>query len=376
MALLDNLKAIAFPLAILCNTIIGIGIFSLPYLMSQVGILVMLIYIICLGVIVTLINIMFAEIVLKTPDYKRMPGFARIYLGKWGEMAALVIMIAGIASALVAFIIIGGQFLQHLLGSIFGSNPDTYVFIYFLAGALCVFLGTEMVTKVSMVGLLLFLATLVTLSTKGIAYFRTENLPIYAPPPIDFLLPYGPIIFAMWGASSIPEVEEWLGRNKRKDLLKKVIALAALISLFVYIIFCVLILGITGANTTESAFVGLSEIFPSNLLRLCFFFGLITSFTSFIILGLTLRKILSYDLYINKHVASFITTFAPLTLYFFGIKSFLGVFSFVGGILLGLDGILIILMYQKIRPNLNYLTFPLIFLFLTAVFFEIVHFLK
>lgn len=359
------------PLAFFCNTIIGVGIFALPYLASQVGIAAMLAYFLALGFVVTVIHLMFADIALRTPDYKRLPGFARLYLGKPGEYAALACTIIGLLSALVAFIIIGGDFLRILLSPVLGGGPLVYGTVYFLAGALFLFFGTSFIVRFEVWGMLMFFAVLIALAVQGLPYFKAYNL-ITSNPAASFFLPYGAVLFAMWGASSIPEIEEILGRRGRKDLLKPVIVAASLISFLAYASFAALILGITGAATTESAFIGLQKVFSDGLITLCFLFGLITSFTSFVIIGLTLKKILAYDLHLNKYVSWAATSIVPFAIYAAGVKSFLSVFSFVGGILLGLDGIIILLMYRKIRPETK-LAYPLIFLFALAIFFEIIH---
>jgi amino acid permease len=370
MAFAKDLKTFLPPLAFFCNTIIGVGIFSLPWLASQVGVSVMLAYFLVLGSIVTIIHLMFADIALQTPDYKRLPGFARMYLGKPGEYAALGCTIIGILSALVGFIIIGGDFLYTLLFPVFGGTPLVYGAIYFLLGALFLFFGTSFVVRFELWGMLLFFSVLVALAAQGMPYFHAANLFTFNRE-ASLFLPYGAVLFAMWGASSIPEIEEILGRKKRKDLLKPVIAASFAISFFAYASFTVLILGITGSATTESAFLGLQRIFSDGLVTLCFLFGLITSFTSFVIIGLTLKKILAYDLRLDKTVSWGVTAIIPFVVYLAGVKSFLAVFSFVGGILLGLDGIIVLLMYRKIHSGTR-VVYPLILLFALAIFFEIV----
>jgi len=64
----------------------------------------------------------------------------------------------------------------------------------------------------------------------------------------------------------------------------------------------------------------------------------------------------------------------PLALFLIGIKDFIGVISFVGGIMLGIDGILILLMYSKIRPERKSLLYPLALVFVLGIFYEIIYF--
>jgi len=51
--------------------------FSLPYIAAHAGLPVMMVYFLLLGIAVTIIHLKFADVALKTPDYKRLPGFAK-----------------------------------------------------------------------------------------------------------------------------------------------------------------------------------------------------------------------------------------------------------------------------------------------------------
>ena len=101
-----------YAIATLTGTIIGV---ALPYILSKVGFWVMLIYFFVLGTLVILVHSFFGEIALKTPDFKRLPGFAKFYLGNWAEKIAVVSAIFGFYGVLLAYLIIGGQFLTKLL---------------------------------------------------------------------------------------------------------------------------------------------------------------------------------------------------------------------------------------------------------------------
>jgi hypothetical protein len=207
-------------------------------------------------------------------------------------------------------------------------------------------------------------------------YFHWSNLAANIGGLGDLFLPYGAVLFALWASSSIPEIEEMLGRRERKDLLKPALIASSAIALITYILFIILIVGITGPATTESAFIGLIRVLGSDATGLFFLFGLITSFTSFIVVGLTLKKILTYDLHIEKNVAWGLTVIVPILLFLTGFKNFIDIFSIVGGILLGLDGVLILLMYQKIRPDRKRLTYPLLLIFIGGIIYELVYYLK
>lgn len=360
----------------LCNTTIGIGIFALPYVAMKTGIFVMLVYFAVLGAIVAAIHWMFAEISLKTPDYKRLPGFARIHLGSWGEITAYVSIVVGFTGSLVAFMAIGGQFLHNALAPIIGGSPDIYSIVYLAAGAVLVYFGINLVEKIEFWGLLMFFAILAALAIAGIPHFKAANLAGSAVNFGDLLLPYGPILFSLWASSSIPEVEEMLGRKRKKKLLKPIVLWASLIAAMVYVFFTLFILGVSGQATSQSALSSLGLLFGPELMSLVFFLGFLTTFTSFVIMGLTLKKILAYDLGIKPRVAWLATAATPLALYMMGMHNFIAIFSFVGGVMLGIDGILILLMYKKIKPGRAYITYPLLAVFTAGIVYQLVYLMR
>ena len=75
-------------LAILMGHIIGVGIFSLPFIASRVGIWTMLFYFLILGGITILFELLYGEVILRTREKHRLPGYAEKYLGGWAKKEA------------------------------------------------------------------------------------------------------------------------------------------------------------------------------------------------------------------------------------------------------------------------------------------------
>lgn len=374
---MSKLKTIIYPLCTMIGTIIGVGLFSLPYITLRVGFWVMLAYFLILGALVITIHLIFGELALKTPDFKRLPGFAKIYLGNWGKNIAYISTILGLFGAILAYLIVGGEFLTNLFSPIFGGSSILWTFVYFIAGVGLIFFGIKAICKIEFWGLVLFFIILLLLFLRGKYLINTDNLFIVSGGTkfSNLFLPYGPIFFSLWGVTLIPEIEEMLGENK--NLIKKIIPFAILIPALVYIFFIYLILGITGNQTTESALSGLKNFLGPGAMNVGLLFGLLTTFTSFLTLGLTLKKTFRYDLKMPKIASWALTCFLPFILFLVGIKNFIPVISFVGGVMLGIDGILILLMYQKIKTKKTwFLIAPLILIFALGIIYEIIYFVK
>ena len=300
-----------YALSVISGTVIGVGIFSLPYITLKSGIWVMAGYFAIFGGIVIMVSYLFGRVCLISPDFLRLSGLAGIYLGKKGKVIAGFSTIFGLSGAILAYLIVGGEFLKELLIPFWGGDTIFYTFLYFVAGAVLIYLGIKAISKIEFLGLLLFFLILGGIFFR--AYFQSainlDNVfPVFNPG--NLFLPYGAVLFSLWGAALIPEAEEMLGLNKKQ--LLKIIPFAILIPIAVYFVFIFLILGITGAQTTESALTGLKAFLGNGIVVLSLFFGLVTTFTSFLALGLTLKKVFMYDLGVGEKTAWAITCFPPL----------------------------------------------------------------
>ncbi len=314
--MIRDLKTYVLATSALCGTIIGVGLFSLPYLTAKIGFWMILAYFLTLGPLVILVHLFFGELALKTPDFKRLPGFAKVYLGKWGERIAFATTILGIFGAALVYLMVGGEFLTELFQPIFGGTSLFYTLFYFGIGAFLIFYGIKAIAKVEFLGLFSFFIILLVIFFWKMSFIKMENL--FPVPDWAFLfLPYGVIIFSLWGAALIPEIEEIL-RDRKKTLLK-IIPISIIISVFIYLFFIYLILGISGTKTSETALPGLKVVLDNGILSLALFLGFLTTFTSFITLGLTLKKVFWYDLKIEKNLAWAITCFIPLILFLIGL---------------------------------------------------------
>ncbi len=355
-------------IATLSGTIIGVGFLSLPYITARVGIFVMLGYFAVLSSIVILTHFLLGKVALETPDFKRLPGYAEVYLGKWGGIISFIVNILGTYGTMLAFIIIGGKFLADL----FHANVFVCTSLYFIAGSALIYFGIKAISKVEFLGLVVLLLALTFVFLQSLPAFQINNLLVKTGGISDIFLPYGPILFALWGASLIPEVEEMLGKNKK--MLGPVIFIGSAIPVIVYLFFIVMVVGISGAGTAKEAVLGLKDFLGNGIASVTIFAGVLSSFTSFLLAGLTLKKIFWYDLKVPKNVSWLITCIVPFVLFLIGIKDFIGVIGFVGAVMLAIDGILIMLMYRKIKENkLRFLTYPLILVFVAGIIYEIIY---
>jgi len=369
----SNVKKFIFGVCTLSGTIIGVGLFSLPYIAVQSGTWLVIGYFIGLGALAIIMQLIFSDIALKTPDFLRSPGFANFHLGKWGKRVSLASFVIGMFGVLLSYLILGGKFFSDLLSPYFGGSELMYTLIYFALGSIIIFFGIGMVSKIEFLGLVLFFGIMIVIFFRGLPCFELSNV-YFSADRGNLFLPYGPILFSLWGVGLIPEIEEMLGKDKY--LLKKIVPVAVIIPVIAYISFIFIVVGVSGEETSVDAIEGLRRFLDNRIINLVLAFGLLTTFTSFIILGLTLKKTLWYDLKMNKNLSCAIACFVPLFLFLIGF-SFLGVISFVGAITIGIDGILILLMYQKLKGRKAFkVTIPLMLIFMLAIAYKVIYLFK
>jgi tyrosine-specific transport protein len=368
-------------LATLTGTIIGVGLFSLPYITSKVGIVTMLIYFLILGAVVTIYSLFYGEISLRTKGLHRLPGYARKYLGPWGERLAFFSNSLGLTGGLLAYLIVGSGFLFSLFKPILGGSNFIYLLIFFSVGAILIYFGIKSIAQVELLLLILFFGILVFVFVRGFSLIETKHL--FVSNSAYLFLPYGAVLFSLSGIALVPEVKEMLSRQRAA--LKKLIFLAIVISVITYLFFIYLVLGIAGPEVSVDAITGLGKFLSQGVISLALIFGFLTVFTSFLTIGLTLKKILWYDLKLKKDLAWALACFVPLILFIIGLNNFITVISLTGGVFLAIDAILITLVYLKaktkgeLKPafSLNlprFLVYGLILFFVLGIIYEIIYF--
>ena len=373
-------KQFFYALATFVGTVIGVGLFGLPYVALKVGFAVVLFYFIFIGIVTALVLLIYGEIILRTEGVHRLPGYAEKYLGIWGKRVAFLSIVLTLVGALLAYLIVGGGFLFGIFSSLLGGNPFIYTLIFFALGTSLVYYGIKSIAKIELSMLILFFALIVVFFIASFSKIKVENfLSLNLK---NFFLPYGVILFSLGGAAIIPEIKEML-KGKEKNL-RNIIIGGIILIIVTYLIFIFIILGVAGGKTSPEAFLGLENYFSKNILLLGFFFGFLTTFTSFLTLGLTLKKIFWYDYKISSTLSCFLACFIPLGLFFLGFKDFLWVIGLVGAVMLGIEGIIIFLIYLKARKssqripayylNLSpYLIYFLIFVFVIGIILEIIY---
>ena len=328
----------------LSGTIIGAGILGLPYIFSKSGFLIGLFWLIFLGFIIIFINLCLGEIGLRTKGKHHLLGYAKKYLGKFGEKTMFFLIFFGIYSGLIAYLIGEGQSLSKL----FFGNLNYAIFFALGFWLIMVFLlrkGLKELRKIETWGVLAIILIILGFFIYSFSKIKLTNL-LY----VNFsnlLLPFGVILFALLGFTSIPELRlEIKGQEK---LFKKSIIIGILIPIILYFIFTLGFIGILGLNIPEIATLG-SNVFM-NLL------GIFTMLTSFFVLSFSLKDVLQFDLKFSEKSSFLFVSLIPLLFYLiitlFNLLDFIGVIAIGGAVCGGITSILILIINKKAKKQGN-----------------------
>lgn len=364
-------------LAVFAGTVIGVGMFGLPYVAAKAGFLVVVFYFLVMAGIAIAIHLLFGKVALGTLEFHRLPGYAGQYLGDGWKKASLLVLGLGLTGALLAYLIVGGEFLTSLFSPYLGGTNLIYTLLFFSAGAYLIFRGIRSISQTELALLFVFFAIVTLFFIKAypfidVDYLKSINLSY-------FVFPYGVVLFSLWGSAVVPEIKEMVMGDSR--MLKKVIISGILLATLTYLFFIFTVLGASGPLTSEEAISGLARALGDNIVKLGFIFGIITCFTSFLTLGLTLKKTLWYDFKLSPNVSWLIACFFPLFLFLLGFKQFIAVISLTGAVAIGLEGLIIVFLYReflkkKLTQKMNPWLYILPIFFVLGVTFEIFYFIS
>lgn len=332
---------------VLIGAIIGVGIFGIPYAMAQAGFSIVLAYIVILGAINLIMIFAFADLVLYDGGSMRVVGTIKTHLGAHWAMVMAIVLFASIWGAMLAYIIIGGEFLYSLAQPFFGGSLLFYQYGFLLLNSFLLIGGLGIVARLEMI----FVIALITLlalimiwawpeaDVSNLSHINIEHL----------FLPFGVVLFAFGGLGVVPEMKAILGRNSR--LLKQACVIGLLIITLVYATFATIVVSVTGLKTSSEAILGLGKVVGPWALTAGAVIGLVSVLTSFLILGVEVMNTTIYD-YKRRFVTGwFMAVVIPFLLFFLGTRDFIDVISFTGGVLASLVGILLILAYIKTKKS-------------------------
>lgn len=339
-------KSLIYSTSVLIGTIVGVGVFGIPFSFAKAGFLTGILFLVFIAALNVLINLIYGEIVSRTGKIHQFTGYVRAYLGTTPRIFSIFSWFLSIYGALLAYIIISGNFLFNIFISKFYFDPFYYSIIFFIFVALASLGGLRTVAWFELFMVIFFTATVLIIFIFGIPHINISNLTTIFNKEFWFL-PYGVLLFAFSGFSAIPIQRELLGEKAK--FLKKAIILGTLIPAVLYLIFAVSVVGISGDATSPDAISGLMDFLNYRILFFVSLFGFLAITTSFLMLSLALIETFTHDYNLNRFFSWILTLFVPFGLFFSGLRNFINIISVTGAISIGIFGIISIILYLKIK---------------------------
>lgn len=320
--------------AVVAAATVGDGIFALPFVFYQSGWLLTFFYVAVLGVFVSTAHVVYLKTLEKEGEKKRLLGLTKLYLGSGGFWAGFVAIVLGLLLTLVAYLLLGTQFIHLLIPGI----RMRYAFAAFwILMSLPLFLADKYVLDLELVGIvcttgiiaLIFFTALPNVLFAGVPMVSWSNI----------FLPFGAVLFSLAGWTSIEPAYESRKGSRKWDPWKALAAGTAFAALL-YILFAAGILGSASVITPDTA-SGLANwpIWKKDLLAIL---GLVAVGTVYLPISREIKNSLEKDLKWGGIVPRAAIIFFPAIMIALGFNNFLVVVGIVGGLFLSTQYLLII----------------------------------
>ena len=322
---------------------IGAGVLGIPYVIAQVGLIPGLMYIFGLGILMLFLNLMIGEIAVRTKENFQLPGYAGKYLGPWAKTLLSFTTIFISVGALLAYVVGEGR----TLSALFGGDPAMWSAVFWTLGSLVVWRGLQTAKKVDKVFSFLVIAIIIGLSFYLLPHFQPTTWSFFNPAQV--FLPYGVILFAIHASSSISEAHALLPGSQRH--FRKALVIGTLIPVVLYMFFAVAVVGAMGGSTTEVATIGLGQKFGPAILVLANLFAIFAIGSGFVGVGVAFKQTLTWDYKINNFLSTLLVIIAPISLFMVGIRSFVGILDVAGGLFIGVEAVLMVMIYWRAKKT-------------------------
>lgn len=343
---MSNILKLAYPTSILSGTIIGAGMFLLPFIFEKTGFLIGILYLIFFTFVFYVTHAMYADIILRT---ERLPGFVlyvRKYLGEWARLPAIIA--TGIGTILISavYLELSVSFVQLIFPQISGY---LIVFLFWTLGSIAIFSKAESIAEIELVVMVAIVLLVGYIFGEGISigsYLKSNFFANTLSLPMIFI-PFGPVLFSLSGRSAIiPLLDDVKQSRISEKSLSKILFWGTAIPSVLYSIFVLGIWGLSSVVTDDAVsgiYLGASFLKP--ILGLV---GLAALFTTYVPIGSSMKKILEADFSFSHLEASIAVVILPPLMYLLNF-GFLKLINIAGGIFLAVECIFIALIWNKLN---------------------------
>ncbi len=326
---------------------VGVGIFSVPFVFAENGILLSSVLFLILSAMVLMVHLMSVDVSEITPGKLRLVGQAGYYFGSIGKWFMGISVVSGSTITLIVYILVAGTFSQLFFDHI-GIHIDVVIWrtIFWIIMGFGILSGLHKISKVEVVLGFLFFIILIMFFVQGVPHIQYDNFMKFDLG--NIFLSWSVILFALFHLASIAESHEVVRKPKK---YREAVMVGTIIVAILSISFALVVVGITQGETSTEAIHSISEIskIDSNLFIGGALIGILAISTSFFVTGLNLRDILRYDFHVQKKISSLVVLFVALPFLVLGIEDILALLVLVGIIVGSIKGCCVIVLHILVQ---------------------------
>jgi len=339
-------KKFWFATATLIASTVGVGYYGLPFAISKAGLTAGLFFFILVTALMLLGNLLFGEVILRTHRRHQLVGYVNKYLGAWARKINLFVFWVAIYGGMIAIIIISGDFLANFLVYFIDLSPAVFSTIFLISITIVANLGLKFVSKLDLFVFSVIVVIVIFILTVGVNHINFDNFSFTIS---DYwFLPFGVILFSL-SQSGLPLLREVLAGEEKK--MRKAIILGTLLPATFYLVFALLVIGISGDITSPDAISGLQAFLGPVAVIIGSILGFITATTIFLNMATSLRESLEEDFKMKARLVWILALTPPYILFLSGIRNFVDIISLVGGVAVSAQLILMIFLYAKAKKE-------------------------
>jgi amino acid permease len=361
--------------AIVAAATIGEGVFAVPYIIQASGWLVALGYFIAVIAIVSVAHILYLRTLAATDEKERLLGLTRRYFGATGFWIGFVAIVIGLLLGFVAYLVLGTQFLQILFP---GMASGVALAVFWLLLAILVWGSEGRIAWFEGVGIALVSFAILFIFFSGRSTAFLSNVPFAVPG--GFLLPFGVVIFALAGWTSVEPVYELAYRKEdgRKLVIPAAFTLFALGTAFAGLLYWLFAAGVIGTvpHVAADTVSGIAAwpLWRKDILAAV---GLLSVCVVSVPIAREIRGAMEKDLGWNSIVSRAAIVLLPLAAVLLGFTNFLTIVGIAGGVFISTQYLLIISVGRRtlaLSAREKVLLDIVALVFVCAAVYEIWHF--
>jgi hypothetical protein len=326
--------------AIVAAATIGEGVFAVPYIVATAGWAITLGYFIAVIAIVSVAHILYLRTLAAVDEKERLLGLARKYFGATGFWIGFIAIVVGLLLGFVAYLVLGTQFLQIL----FPGLPSGFALaIFWILLAYLVWGSEGRIAWFEAVGIALvsFAILFIFFSGHPATFFNNVSFAV----PGGFLLPFGVVIFALAGWTSVEPVYELAYKKEdgKRLVVPATFALFALGTAFAGLLYWLFAAGVIGTVPSVAADtvsgIAAWPLWRKDILAAV---GLLSVCVVSVPIAREIRGAMEKDLGWNPIFSRAAIVLLPLAAVLLGFNDFLAIVGIAGGIFISTQYLLII----------------------------------